>query len=215
MLWSNTCFQTFSVLSDLIIPSSWLDLILSLTRVMEFVLFKESVPKIFTTAHHLQGVMDRSKPKLKSSVGRRGRRRSSNSTIPCPVCGELYSRKDNLRVHQRIHSGEKPFKCNECDSSFRWAGVLRAHQAVHRKQPEESSGTQFEVQKESEAVSQEPKLPEAHHDFPENPQAPKEVSRLSPSRKELTISIEMLLHHDSDEEEQPETILQPRYEGDL
>lgn len=70
-----------------------------------------------------------------SSV-RRGRRRSSNSTLPCPTCGELYSRRDNLRVHQRVHSGEKPFKCEYCGARFRWVGVLRTHEATHRRRGE-------------------------------------------------------------------------------
>lgn len=68
-------------------------------------------------------------------VGKRGRRRSSNSTLPCSICGELYSRRDNLKVHQRVHSGEKPFQCEECGAKFRWVGVLRTHQATHRRKP--------------------------------------------------------------------------------
>lgn len=65
------------------------------------------------------------------SVAKRGRRISSNSTLPCPVCQQTYSRKDNLRAHMRVHSGEKPYKCKECSSTFRWLGALRKHRANH------------------------------------------------------------------------------------
>lgn len=63
----------------------------------------------------------------------RGRRTSSNSSIPCKICHQLYSRKDNLRAHQRVHSGEKPYSCSECSVQFRWLGALRSHQASHRR----------------------------------------------------------------------------------
>lgn len=61
----------------------------------------------------------------------RGRRKSQSSRYPCEICGELYSRVDNMRVHQRMHSGEKPYKCKYCGQPFRWAGALRSHEASH------------------------------------------------------------------------------------
>lgn len=61
----------------------------------------------------------------------RGRRKSQSSRYPCEICGELYSRIDNMRVHQRMHSGEKPYKCKYCGQPFRWAGALRSHEASH------------------------------------------------------------------------------------
>lgn len=54
-------------------------------------------------------------------------RNAATSTFVCSVCNQRYSRKDNLRAHQRIHSGEKPYKCDDCGVKFRWLGALKNH----------------------------------------------------------------------------------------
>lgn len=69
----------------------------------------------------------------KPRVFPRGRRTSPNSKLPCPVCHQLYSRRDNLRTHMRIHSKEKPYSCSECHGRFRWVGALRSHEAMHKR----------------------------------------------------------------------------------
>lgn len=71
----------------------------------------------------------RQKKTKSGRITKKGRRISSNSTLPCPVCSQTYSRKDNLRAHMRIHSGERPYKCMQCTSAFRWLGALRKHVA--------------------------------------------------------------------------------------
>ena len=39
----------------------------------------------------------------------------------CDVCDKSFSSKMNLREHAYIHSGEKPFECDECGRKFRQA----------------------------------------------------------------------------------------------
>ena len=51
----------------------------------------------------------------------------------CTVCNRRFTvtHSCNLVNHSRIHSGEKPYKCHECEKVFSQSGYLNTHMIVH------------------------------------------------------------------------------------
>lgn len=49
----------------------------------------------------------------------------------CSFCGKAFNRPKKVEIHQRIHTGEKPFHCSTCGKMFSEAGNLKKHQRVH------------------------------------------------------------------------------------
>ncbi|XP_073672809.1 GDNF-inducible zinc finger protein 1 [Garra rufa] len=49
----------------------------------------------------------------------------------CHICGKSLSSKTALTLHERTHSGHKPFKCDECGSRFSQSSALKTHQRIH------------------------------------------------------------------------------------
>jgi hypothetical protein len=56
--------------------------------------------------------------------------RTKDGNWKCAVCGKILKKGLHLQNHMRIHSGEKPHRCNLCSARFRLASTLYDHKKV-------------------------------------------------------------------------------------
>jgi len=51
--------------------------------------------------------------------------------LECYVCNKRFTTTANLAAHSKIHSGENPHECNVCSKQFTSAGNLAQHRRIH------------------------------------------------------------------------------------
>ncbi|KAM5135229.1 sal-like protein 4 [Mantella aurantiaca] len=57
-------------------------------------------------------------------------RRTAKQHI-CPTCSKNFSSASALQIHERTHTGEKPFACTICGRAFTTKGNLKVHVGTH------------------------------------------------------------------------------------
>ena len=46
-------------------------------------------------------------------------------------CDKKFARAGTLKIHERIHIPKKPFSCSMCDKTFRESATLLIHERIH------------------------------------------------------------------------------------
>ncbi|CAF1664427.1 unnamed protein product [Adineta ricciae] len=62
------------------------------------------------------------------------RRSLSTSQHICGICSKNFSSASALQIHNRTHTGEKPYKCEVCGRAFTTKGNLKVHRGTHMYQ---------------------------------------------------------------------------------
>lgn len=71
----------------------------------------------------------------KSTLGNRDKDMSMSDSdggiLQCDECQKQFKTKTNLKVHKKLHTGDKPFACEYCQKRFATKGVLKQHVYIH------------------------------------------------------------------------------------
>ena len=59
---------------------------------------------------------------------------TTEKIFQCKTCEKCFKQKNNLKRHERIHTGKTPFQCTICNKCFADLSKLKDHESNHSEE---------------------------------------------------------------------------------